>query len=109
MEKDQSTVKAIKKSPRPTSDGNSNRKSLKLGNLTIDDTLAPRVLSGVVKLNVGGVNYTTSIETLISKDRSLPNFFDLMLNGDIPTKKDDNGAYFIDRDGMSMRIFEGYT
>lgn len=61
--------------------------------------------SSIVKLNVGGYKYTTTYETLISKDKDKPNFFDTLLSGKIPSLKDEEGAYFIDRDGKIFQKF----
>jgi hypothetical protein len=55
---------------------------------------------GLIKLNIGGRLYTTTKQTLLSKGE---NFFSPLLSGDIPSVKDDNGAYFVDRNG---RFFE---
>lgn len=60
--------------------------------------------SSIVKLNVGGYKFTTTFETLISKDKDKPNFFDTLLSGKIPSHKDEDGAYFIDRDGMIFQL-----
>ena len=57
-----------------------------------------------MSLNVGGVRYTTSLPTLTKYPDS---FFGRMFTCDgdglIPSEKDENGAYFIDRDGQLFR------
>ncbi|ELR24748.1 K+ channel tetramerization subfamily protein [Acanthamoeba castellanii str. Neff] len=54
----------------------------------------------LVKLNIGGTRYTTTKATLTRLEDS---FFKALLDGDIPSTLDDQGAYFIDREG---RYFE---
>ncbi len=51
--------------------------------------------SDVVKLNVGGVIYTTTSRTLLSRGE---NFFTALLSNKVPTTILDD-AYFIDRNG----------
>lgn len=50
----------------------------------------------IVKLNIGGYKYETTVNTLTSGN---PNFFSSLLLNDIPSFQDENGYYFIDRDG----------
>jgi hypothetical protein len=50
--------------------------------------------SKVVKLNVGGELFQTSLDTLLLEPRS---FFGAMFSGAWETNADENGAYFIDR------------
>ena len=51
----------------------------------------------IVKLNVGGVLYTTTSSTLtVHRD----SFFSSLLSGKYAAVKDENGAYFIDRNGQ---------
>ena len=50
----------------------------------------------LVRLNVGGVPYTTTKATLSRYPGSM---LGAMFNGSLPTTKDSSGAYFIDRDG----------
>lgn len=52
--------------------------------------------SQIIKLNVGGRIFMTSKETLIGNN---DNFFFPLVNGDFKATKDENGAYFIDRNG----------
>lgn len=105
MEKQTSSGKISKRMQKQTSVESQLKKSHRTSteNLSREESLTPRN-TGIVKLNVGGVLYTTSTETLISKDRSKLNFFDLMLNGSVPTRKDENGAYFVDRDGTYIYL-----
>ena len=53
-----------------------------------------------MSLNVGGTHYTTSMSTLMKYPDSM---FGRMLNSSIDSEKDENGAYFIDRDGPLFR------
>eukprot|EP00057_Strongylocentrotus_purpuratus_P005689 XP_003731554.1 PREDICTED: uncharacterized protein LOC576395 [Strongylocentrotus purpuratus] len=55
---------------------------------------------GGVGLNVGGKIYQTSRNTLTKYPIS---FFSLLLEGTIPSKRDDQGNYLIDRDGEIFR------
>lgn len=50
----------------------------------------------IVKLNIGGYKYETTVNTLTS---GKPNFFSSLLQNNMPSFKDENGYYFIDRDG----------
>eukprot|EP01112_Ceratiomyxa_fruticulosa_P017831 TRINITY_DN5625_c0_g1_i1.p1 TRINITY_DN5625_c0_g1~~TRINITY_DN5625_c0_g1_i1.p1 ORF type:complete len:160 (-),score=10.66 TRINITY_DN5625_c0_g1_i1:59-538(-) len=52
--------------------------------------------SRIVKLNVGGVLFTTTSSTLTSHGE---NFFSGLLSGRFGDLKDENGAFFIDRNG----------
>ncbi|XP_035678804.1 BTB/POZ domain-containing protein KCTD15-like [Branchiostoma floridae] len=58
-------------------------------------------MSPPVALNVGGHIYTTSLSTLTSYPDSM---LGAMFSGDIPTGRDDQGRYFIDRDGELFRF-----
>eukprot|EP01112_Ceratiomyxa_fruticulosa_P007582 TRINITY_DN1971_c1_g1_i1.p1 TRINITY_DN1971_c1_g1~~TRINITY_DN1971_c1_g1_i1.p1 ORF type:complete len:296 (-),score=58.99 TRINITY_DN1971_c1_g1_i1:33-920(-) len=57
--------------------------------------------SGMVKLNVGGKLFATSMETLTLCKGS---FFDVMFSGRFPLKKEEDGAIFIDRDNKQFRF-----
>lgn len=46
----------------------------------------------IIKLNVGGQYFQTSATTLQGSE-----FLEKMIYGEIPSTKDDTGAYFIDR------------
>ena len=72
--------------------------------------------STIVKLNVGGEFFTTSVQTLtrdpssilaamVSTERHLDPFFDLMEAKPQPLE---NGSFFIDRDGKHFRILLNY-
>jgi hypothetical protein len=50
----------------------------------------------ILHLNVGGVHYTTTRATLCRYPNSM---LGAMFNGSMPTTKDTDGYYFIDRDG----------
>ncbi len=53
--------------------------------------------SPIVRLNVGGHRFETTRETLLSVPDS---YFTALLSERIPSVKDGEGAYFIDRDGQ---------
>jgi len=53
--------------------------------------------SRIVKLNIGGFKFCTTSNTLTKHPET---FFTGMLNGNLPTTIDEDGAYFIDRDGQ---------
>jgi len=54
----------------------------------------------ICRLNVGGVRFATAITTLTKYPDSM---LGRMFGGHIPTAKDEDGAYFIDRDGTLFR------
>ena len=54
-----------------------------------------------VKLDVGGHNFVTSVEILTSDPESL---FATMFSGVHPMKQEEDGSYFIDRDGTHFRF-----
>uniref|UniRef100_A0A8C4R8F7 Potassium channel tetramerization domain containing 6b n=1 Tax=Eptatretus burgeri TaxID=7764 RepID=A0A8C4R8F7_EPTBU len=54
-----------------------------------------------VTLNVGGQLYTTSMSTL---SRYPDSMLGAMFHGDLPTARDSQGNYFIDRDGSLFRF-----
>jgi len=60
-----------------------------------EDTVEP------IHLNVGGVRYSTSLETL-QKDRN--SFFGAMFGGNLKPKPSSDGSYFIDRNGKHFGI-----
>jgi len=64
------------------------------------------VLVGPIKLNIGGVLYQTSRETLLKG--SARTFFHGLLDERMKAVKDDTGAYFIDRDGDHFSPILGY-
>jgi len=51
----------------------------------------------IIKLNVGGFKFCTTAATLTKYPRT---YFTCILSGNIPTTQDEEGAYFIDRDGQ---------
>lgn len=51
----------------------------------------------IVKLNIGGHKFCTTSSTLTKYPNT---FFTSLLQGRIPTTKDEDGAYFVDRDGQ---------
>ena len=53
-----------------------------------------------VKLNVGGVLYKTSLTTLVKDTNSM---LAAMFSGRFELKLDEDGSYFIDRDGELFR------
>jgi hypothetical protein len=57
--------------------------------------------STAVKLNVGGVHYDTSLVTLQQEPNSM---LAAMFSGRFPLEKDEDGRYFIDRDGKHFDI-----
>lgn len=57
---------------------------------------AIKCAQGLVKLNVGGVRYTTSLSTLIAVPDS---FFASLFSGDWQSAKTADGDVFVDRDG----------
>jgi len=50
----------------------------------------------IIKLNIGGVRYTTSRTTLVANS----SYFSTLIDGNFPSKKDEKNAFFIDRDGQ---------
>uniref|UniRef100_A0A7S1GBW9 BTB domain-containing protein n=1 Tax=Bicosoecida sp. CB-2014 TaxID=1486930 RepID=A0A7S1GBW9_9STRA len=57
--------------------------------------------SGIVHLNVGGARYATSRETLC-RDRD--SMLSILVNGELGSRRDTTGAYFIDRDPKHFRF-----
>lgn len=58
--------------------------------------VSPSMSGEPLRLNVGGVHYTTTKATLSRYPSSM---LGAMFNGSMPTTVDETGAYFIDRDG----------
>eukprot|EP00741_Cyanophora_paradoxa_P006064 tig00000981_g5882.t1 len=63
------------------------------------------VFPSVVRLNVGGIKYTTALSTLLSKPDSM---LCTMFSGRFEVTKDPEGLYFIDRDGTYFRHILNY-
>lgn len=61
---------------------------------------AIKCAQGLVKLNVGGVSYTTSLTTLTAVPDS---FFASLFSGDWQSTKTADGDVFVDRDGEVRR------
>lgn len=61
---------------------------------------ATRCAQGLVKLNVGGVSYTTSLTTLTAVPDS---FFASLFSGDWQSTRTADGDVFVDRDGEVRR------
>jgi hypothetical protein len=59
----------------------------------------------VVRLSVGGALFETSIDTLCRDPNSM---LAVMFSGRHTTTKDDDGRYFIDRDGTHFRYILNY-
>lgn len=56
--------------------------------------------SSIVELNVGGVNYTTSLKTILNEPDS---YFAKLVEDESAAPKDASGKLFIDRDGALFR------
>lgn len=56
---------------------------------------APIQGSDIVKLNIGGTKYTTTVGTLSGSA-----FFAALLKRDVAVAKDEEGCIFVDRDGL---------
>lgn len=57
--------------------------------------------SGIVHLNVGGARFATSRDTLC-RDRD--SMLSILVNGELGSRRDASGAYFIDRDPKHFRF-----
>ena len=62
-------------------------------------------LSAKVKLNVGGVLFTTTVQTLTKDPDSM---LAAMFSGRFPMKPAEDGTFFIDRDGTYFRYILNY-
>ena len=61
--------------------------------------------SSIIKLNVGGQHFTTSVQT----QRKDPNsMLAAMFSGKFDTKPSEDGSFFIDRDGTHFRFILNY-
>lgn len=71
-------------------------------------------LNRIVKLNVGGVRYATSLATLTAAENS---FFDVLFSGRWQRHLTDDGEVFLDRDGevrpckltLQSRVYRGVS
>ena len=61
--------------------------------------------SSTVKLNVGGHNFTTSVQTLTKDPKSM---LAAMFSGKFEMKPSEDGTFFIDRDGTHFRFILNY-
>lgn len=59
----------------------------------------------IVRLSVGGVHFETSMDTLCSDPNSM---LAAMFSGRHNVSKDEDGRYFIDRDGTHFRFILNY-
>ena len=59
-----------------------------------------------LRLDVGGQHYTTSLDTLRSRQGSM--LATMFREGGIIAEQDDDGVYMIDRDGPSFRYILAY-
>ena len=62
-------------------------------------------IPSMVKLNVGGHYFTTSLQTLIKDPNSM---LAVMFSGEFDMKPAEDGAFFIDRDGTHFRFILYY-
>ena len=60
----------------------------------------------IVRLSVGGVHFATSIDTLTRGDPD--SMLSAMFSGRHNVQKDEDGRYFIDRDGTHFRYILNY-
>lgn len=59
-----------------------------------------KIAESKIRLNVGGHNFETSIDTVTKDPQSVLGF---MFSGRHPIKREADGSYFIDRDGTNFR------
>ncbi|XP_045169072.2 uncharacterized protein LOC123531853 [Mercenaria mercenaria] len=64
-----------------------------------------KIADSRVTLNIGGILYTTSVETLTKEEGSL---LAMMFGGRHAVKREPDGTYFIDRDGVNFRYILNY-
>ena len=58
--------------------------------------------ASVLQLNVGGTEFTTSIQTLTKDTGST---LHAMFSGRFDTKPTEDGSYFIDQEGKKLRVY----
>ena len=63
------------------------------------------IYSSIIKLNVGGHYFTTSLQTLTKDPNSM---LAAMFSGKFETRPSEDGAFFIDRDGTHFRFILNY-
>jgi hypothetical protein len=63
-------------------------------------------INEIIKLNVGGHKFTTTMGTLSKQGSS--NYFSYLFNGKFQTTKDEEGYIFIDRNGSNFEILLDY-
>lgn len=80
-------------------------KFYELPSLIEDIKAHPFYDQGPIHLNVGGSLYSTCVETISSQPDSM---LARMFLGQLDSAKDDNGAYFIDRNGTLFRYVLNY-
>ncbi len=80
---------------------NNNNNNNNNNNKSASDSSSSGSSSGKIKLDVGGVNYSTSITTLTSQPNSM---LEAMFSGRYPIKKDEDGTVFIDRNGILFGV-----
>ncbi|XP_020624701.1 uncharacterized protein LOC110062180 isoform X2 [Orbicella faveolata] len=82
--------------------------------MALDEVAHPELLrdsntftshSKIVKLNIGGHHFSTSLETLTKDPGSM---LHAMFSGRFDTKPSEDGSYFIDRDGTHFRYILNY-
>ena len=64
---------------------------------------AAQSTQGLIRLNVGGVDYTTSLATLTAVPDS---YFSALFGGDWEQVKTPDGAVFLDRDGEVSKLLK---
>src|SRR5947209_16168674 len=64
----------------------------------------PHTNKRIVKLNIGGTTFTTSLSTLTTQET----FFSALLSGAFEVVEDEFGAYFIDRDPRNFHLILNY-
>ena len=65
----------------------------------------PRYFPSIVKLNVGGQHFTTSLQTLTRDPNSI---LAAMFSGRHKLETTEDGSFFIDRDGTYFRFILNY-
>ena len=63
---------------------------------------------GIIEINVGGLLFMTTYETISQKIDGNENYFSLLLSGRFDVLKDKEGRIFIDRDGSYFKYILNY-